>query len=63
MQVRVAEQSVDGFDVVLDVSGARAVSPELSERRLAAEDERLHDTNERRRALRVPDNRPLLEPS
>jgi hypothetical protein len=56
----VAEQSIDGFDVVLDVSAARAVSPELGQRGLAAQDERFHDADERRCSQRMPDDRPLL---
>jgi hypothetical protein len=63
VQVWVAEQSIDGLDVVLNVRAASSASPELGERRLAAEHERLHDADERPCSLRMPNNRPLLEPS
>jgi hypothetical protein len=63
VQVPVAEQPIDGFDVMLDVRAACAVSAELTQRRLAAENERLDYSDERRRPHRVRDDRPLLQPS
>jgi hypothetical protein len=61
--MRVSEQTIHCLDVVLDVRTAGTASPELGERRLAAEHERLHDADERPRSLRMPNDRPLLEPS
>ena len=49
--------------VVLDVRVTRSVSPELGERGLAAEHECLRDANKRFRSPRVPDDRPLSQPS
>ena len=63
VQVAIAEQPIDGFDVVLDVRAARPISAELTQRRLAAENERMDHSDERRRPHRMRNDRPLLQPS
>jgi hypothetical protein len=63
VQVPIAEQPIDSFDVMFDVRAARTVSAELTQRRLAAENERLDHSNERRRPHRVRNDCPLLQPS
>jgi hypothetical protein len=61
--VAVSEQSVDGLDVVLHLSGAGAAAPELAQCRLATEHHRLQNPRQRDRAHGVADDGPLLQPS
>jgi hypothetical protein len=53
MQVRVPEQQVDALDAVLGERRAAEVAPEVRQRQLRAEDQRLDDGDDGGRSGRV----------
>ncbi|MBE7478989.1 MAG: hypothetical protein HS104_03215 [Polyangiaceae bacterium] len=52
----IAEQPVNGLDLMLHVRAASEVAPELRQRELPADQESLDDSHECRGACRVPDH-------
>ena len=62
MQELVAEQAIHGLDVVLDVGVAGATSTKQRERRLPAEQQPLHHSDQSRNSCCVPNYCPIFEP-
>ena len=59
MKMPISQKPIDGFDLMLHVSWAVETAAEVGERQLAAGEQSAHHAEQRRRARRVSDDKPI----